>query len=307
MELKWLEDFLCLSQHLNFSRAANARHVTQSALSRRIKQLEVWVGVPLVDRSTYPIRLTLAGQSFLQHAHDAVGLLTHARDELSARYMPMTEVLSFATLNTLSLTFFPALLAHLESNGDSFRTRFSDPHPSFLGNMSTLLNGNCDFLLTYAHPSMPLMEDLKSYPYLPLGHEKVIPVSAANFAGQPLHRLENGILPTEYLRYRSNTFFAQVLDPMAEHTKLHLNMVYENGMSIALKAMAISGKGVAWIPECLMQDEWKRGILVRAGAERYDLDVEIRIYRTPRFRTDYAERFWRRVSTLATSNINLLP
>lgn len=305
MELKWLEDFLCLSQHLNFSRAANERHVTQSALSRRIKQLETWVGVPLVDRSTYPIRLTLAGQSFLSRAHDAVGLLTHARDELSARYKPMIEVLSFATLNTLSLTFFPALLAKLESNGDSFRTRFSDPHSSFLGNMSTLLNGNCDFLLTYAHPSVAQIDDLAKFPYLALGHEKVIPVSAANSSGQPMHVLDNSNLPTEYLRYRGNTFFSQVLDPMTEQTKLHLNVVYENSMAIALKAMAVSGQGVAWVPEGLMPDEWKRGILVRAGAEKYDLDVEIRIYRSQRFRTDYAERFWRRVTTLATSHIKL--
>lgn len=306
MELKWLEDFLCLSQHLNFSRAAIERHVTQSALSRRIKQLEAWVGVPLIDRSTYPIRLTLAGHSFLPRAYDAVGLLTHARDELSARYTPMIEVLSFATLNTLSLTFFPALMARIENNGDNFRTRFAEPHPSFLGNVSTLLNGNCDFLLTYAHPSVSQMDDLENFPYLSLGHEKVIPVSAADASGQPLYRLENGDCPTNYLRYRNSTFFAQVLDPLTERAGLNLNTVYENGMATGLKAMAVSGQGVTWLPQGLMPDEWKRGILVRAGAEKYDIDVEIRIYRSQRFRSDYVERFWRRASTLATKDINLL-
>eukprot|EP01133_Synstelium_polycarpum_P030145 gene30145-37224_t len=128
MELKWLEDFLSLSQHYSFSRAANDRHITQSALSRRIKQLEDWVGMPLIDRSTNPIRLTAAGQK---------------------RYAPMWEILSFATLNTLSLTFFPAWMAELETSGDSFRARFADPHSSFLGNISTLVNGDCDFFLTY--------------------------------------------------------------------------------------------------------------------------------------------------------------
>lgn len=306
MELKWLEDFLCLSQHLNFSRAANERNVTQSALSRRIKQLETWVGVPLVDRTTYPICLTLAGQSFLPRAADAARLLYHARDELSARYTPMLEVLSFATLNTLSLTFFPALMARMEENGDSFRTRFSDPHSSFLGNMSTLLNGNCDFLLTYTHSSVLQMDDLKNFPYLALGHEKVIPVSAADTGGQPIHSLHNRAIPTEYLRYRGNSFFAQVLDPMTEARKLPLNMVYENGMAVALKAMAVSGQGMAWLPESLMTDELRRGVLVRAGSQNYDLEVEIRIYRSPRFRSDYAERFWRRASILAAQNINFL-
>ena len=66
MEIKWLEDFLALASTLNFSKAADERHVTQSAFSRRIRQLEAWLGATLVDRATYPSRLTEAGQA-LQH------------------------------------------------------------------------------------------------------------------------------------------------------------------------------------------------------------------------------------------------
>ncbi|MFL5159126.1 MAG: LysR family transcriptional regulator, partial [Microvirga sp.] len=58
MEIKWLEDFISLANTLSFSRAAEERHVTQSAFSRRIKQLETWLGVPLVDRATFPAHLT---------------------------------------------------------------------------------------------------------------------------------------------------------------------------------------------------------------------------------------------------------
>ncbi len=35
MDSKWLEDFLALSQHGNYSLAATERHITQPALSRR--------------------------------------------------------------------------------------------------------------------------------------------------------------------------------------------------------------------------------------------------------------------------------
>jgi len=37
-----------LAERRNFSRAAEARHVTQPAFSRRIRALEDWVGTPLV-------------------------------------------------------------------------------------------------------------------------------------------------------------------------------------------------------------------------------------------------------------------
>ncbi|WP_198943933.1 LysR family transcriptional regulator [Acetobacter sp. DsW_54] len=44
MDIKWLEDFVTLSRLQSFSRAAEERHVTQSAFSRRIQALETWVG-----------------------------------------------------------------------------------------------------------------------------------------------------------------------------------------------------------------------------------------------------------------------
>jgi len=68
MEIKWIQDFLSLAEHSSFSRSAQERSITQSALSRRIRALEAWVGVELVDRSTYPIRLTPAGQLFHSQA-----------------------------------------------------------------------------------------------------------------------------------------------------------------------------------------------------------------------------------------------
>src|SRR3954471_4555377 len=82
MDIKWLEDFLSLTQTRNFSRSAQERNVTQSALSRRIRALEAWVGADLVDRSTYPLVLTPAGKLFSSSATDAMRLLNDARSLL---------------------------------------------------------------------------------------------------------------------------------------------------------------------------------------------------------------------------------
>lgn len=66
MELKWVEDFLCLAQYGSFAKAAKNRNVTQPAFSRRIKALEDWLGAELVNRNTYPASFTHAGFSFLK-------------------------------------------------------------------------------------------------------------------------------------------------------------------------------------------------------------------------------------------------
>lgn len=82
MEIKWIQDFLSQSKTHSFSRSAEERNVTQSALSRRIQALEAWLGAELVDRSTQPARLTAAGMLFQQQAEGILGQLMDIRTQL---------------------------------------------------------------------------------------------------------------------------------------------------------------------------------------------------------------------------------
>jgi len=66
VDTKWFEDFVSLAETRSFSRSAQLRHVTQPAFSRRIQALEAWAGTDLVDRSSYPTRLTAAGETFMR-------------------------------------------------------------------------------------------------------------------------------------------------------------------------------------------------------------------------------------------------
>jgi DNA-binding transcriptional LysR family regulator len=82
MDLNWLRDFECLVRTLNFTRASDERNITQSAFSRRIKALENWVGSPLVNRATYPVQLTEAGQQFLPVALAVISQLSESRQSI---------------------------------------------------------------------------------------------------------------------------------------------------------------------------------------------------------------------------------
>ena len=86
MDLVWLEDFLAIAEEGGFSRAAKRRHVTQPALSRRIRSLEEWLGTPLFERSTHTITLTPAGESFRPVAEDVLRrVLSRARGSARSR------------------------------------------------------------------------------------------------------------------------------------------------------------------------------------------------------------------------------
>jgi LysR family transcriptional regulator, hypochlorite-specific transcription factor HypT len=122
MELKWLEDFLSLAATQSFSRSAHERNVTQSGLSRRIRQLENWLCVPLFDRSTYPVRVTAEGKAFLPKAKEMIALVQNARRDLRHQHAVTAEVLTLATLNTLALTFFPGWRAVAICSGPASAT-----------------------------------------------------------------------------------------------------------------------------------------------------------------------------------------
>lgn len=79
MEIKWVQDFLSVARTRSFSRSAEERHISQSGLSRRIRALEHWLGVELIDRSVHPACLTEAGLFFRQRAEDVLRQLMDAR------------------------------------------------------------------------------------------------------------------------------------------------------------------------------------------------------------------------------------
>jgi DNA-binding transcriptional LysR family regulator len=82
METRWLEDFLVLADTGSFTRSAEIRHLTQPAFSRRIKSLESWFGADLIDRTTYPTRLTAAGELLREQAVQMLAQINSTRAQL---------------------------------------------------------------------------------------------------------------------------------------------------------------------------------------------------------------------------------
>lgn len=68
MDIRHLEYFMEVAKHLNFTKAANALHISQPSLSKTIKNMEEELGVPLFYRAFRQLELTDAGKALLHNA-----------------------------------------------------------------------------------------------------------------------------------------------------------------------------------------------------------------------------------------------
>jgi DNA-binding transcriptional LysR family regulator len=73
VELRQLRYFVAVAEELHFGRAAERLHMSQSPLSRAIRDLEREVGVTLFVRTTRRVELTSAGAALLERARRALG------------------------------------------------------------------------------------------------------------------------------------------------------------------------------------------------------------------------------------------
>lgn len=288
MELKWLEDFMSLAETRSFSRSATLRNVTQPAFSRRIQSLETWLGVDLIDRTSYPTRLTAAGEIFYEQALDIVRRINGSRILLRGQHAVSDDVIEFALPHTLSLTFFPKWLAEVEAIFGKLNTRLlaANVHDA----VSNLVDGTCDLLLCYHHPQQPVQLDLQHYDMLVLGKEKLQPYSRCDKSGAPQYTLpgrKNAALP--FLAYTPNAYLGGMVDLILREAvpPLHLRPCYQTDMAEGLKAMAMEGHGIAFLPESSVVRELRARQLALAGAHWY-IEMEIRLYRARAVTADHA-------------------
>ncbi|HEY8356423.1 MAG TPA: LysR substrate-binding domain-containing protein [Ramlibacter sp.] len=283
METKWLEDFVSLAETRSFSRSAQLRHVTQPAFSRRIQALEAWAGTDLVDRSSYPTRLTPAGETLYAQSLEMLQALQSTRAMLRGHASAGLDVIEFAVPHTLAFTFFPAWVSSLREKFGPIKSRLIalNVHDAAM----RLVEGSCDVLISYHHASQPLQLDADRYEMVTLGQETLAPYCKPDAQGEPLFRLPGRAgQPLPYLGYAPGAYLGRVTELVLKQagTPIHLDRVYETDMAEGLKVMAMEGHGVAFLPHSAVRKELRARRLVSAAPPELaalEITMDVRAYR----------------------------
>src|SRR5438132_12470027 len=105
-----VQAFIAIADHGGFHRAAESLHLTQTALTRRLQNLESFLGVKLIERTTRSVAVTQLGQDFLPQARRLLTDLATALVAIRETGKSMRGDVTIACVPTVGVHFLPQIV-----------------------------------------------------------------------------------------------------------------------------------------------------------------------------------------------------
>ena len=116
MDLRQLRYFVAVARERNFTRAAEILHIAQPPLSRQIQLLEEELGVPLIIRTSRPVRLTEAGRLFYEQSLQVLGRVDQMRTATRRVGLNQNSVFSIGFVASTLYGGLPSLVRKLRQH-----------------------------------------------------------------------------------------------------------------------------------------------------------------------------------------------
>lgn len=241
-ELRHIRAFLKIAETRNFTRAANDLHISQSALTVQVQQLEATLGMQLFDRNKRGATLTAAGQDVLAPLQrlflDAQAIVDHAQEIRTAS----AGFVTVAALPTVCATVLPGILKSFLKAHPGIRVHISDviaeqvrealhKRQADIG-IGTRLGRDADLRAT------PLFQD-RLFVFVPVGHP---------LAKRTLLTLREATAHALILPARNSSVRA-AMEAIAHRERIELEAQYEMNSMATTLAFVRAGLGIAILPE----------------------------------------------------------
>jgi len=285
MRLEWLDDILAVADAGSLARAAALRHVSQPALTRRLRSIEAALGVQIFERRHKPLTLLPEIAPHLPAMRSLAAQLRQLRDGLAQS--GGARGLTLACQHAITTTHSPAIVAALtEGQARPVRVRSENREDCLL----RLLAAEADLAVVYDVPQIAPLALGGAFERISLGPESLVPVAAPCLPTK-------GALP--YIGYPGDVFLGQVMDrallPRIGPDR-PLRRCAETALTLAAHEYARRGIGVAWLPESMVCDDLSAGRLTRLAADVPRLDMEIWMLRLPRADGGTWDADWQRLA-----------
>jgi DNA-binding transcriptional LysR family regulator len=255
MDLRRLSLFLAVAEHANFTRAAEATHLSQPAVSLAVKELERELGTELFYRLGRQVTLTAAGKALVEPARQAL------RDvQVGTAAVAAVAGLSAGRLDLCSL---PSLVAHPAA---VLIGRFRQSYPAVAVDWAAvhdpadlvglLRSGRCEVGVTDA--SM-IPSDLQHHPLMDQDLLVVMPPGAASHS-RPISLSRLGGIPI--VTTPSGTSARRLVDEAFAAAGVSPEVVVVTAQRDALLPLVLAGAGAALLPEPIAQQAASQGAVI---------------------------------------------
>lgn len=265
MNLLHLQYFYVVVREGGFTRASEVLRIQQPAISRMVKQLEDFMGQPLLERIGRSVQTTPFGREIYEHSQKIFGEVETLKLKLDSKNQKPHGPLAFAASEPIASHFVPEVLKNVMIKAPDLYPQVYSGTASML--FEQILKGELEFGLFFHIPELPerlkmtvlkkvrfhlvvLRERAKDTNVLEsfIGSREIDDIATRSFP--TLTKLKR-IYPKASIRISSNNITA------------HLSMV-------------LKGLGVAVLPDFLVERDLKNKLLVDVlPNERLEFDLKL--------------------------------
>ncbi|MDM0033767.1 LysR family transcriptional regulator [Variovorax sp. J22P271] len=268
--LRQLRAFAEVARQGGFTIAARRLHLTQSATSLLVRDLESQLGVQLIDRTTRRISITDAGNEFLVSAERILADVERAVSDAQDLMLKRRGHITIATTPLLAGTFLPSVIAEFQALHPAVSVRLADLPVDQIVRM--VQNGDVDMGFG-VFPNADA--DLQRLPMLRHSLGVMVPadwplakrrrnLTWADLAGQPMISMSQA------------SGFRTLIDPFLHEAGVAFKPRFEVGYLGTAVGLADAGLGIAVVPAYI-------GSLLRTTKTRFRVLHEPIVHREIEF------------------------
>jgi DNA-binding transcriptional LysR family regulator len=274
IELRHLRYFVAVAEELHFGRAALRLHLAQPPLSQQIRKLEEILGYPLFLRTSRAVKLTSAGEVFLERARRTLRNVQEDMEEARSVGRGEEGFLRVGFIGSAMLTPLPAMLGRYRRLYPKVNLQLHESYTSAV--VQKLLKGELDagFLRDGGQASGLEIEPLFSEPFIAVVPKK-----------HPLARHKT--ISAKELRDEPFVFFSPSAGTLAYEKPVSIceehgfrpHVVQEAPQWLTIMRLIGAGLGVTIAPACVKQIATPNIACLSLRRATVESDIEL-AYRT---------------------------
>ena len=242
LDLTSLRLFVAVCQEHSIARAAEREFIAQSAVSRRIAELESLIGLPLIQRHTRGVTITQAGQTVLRHAGKLIGDVEAMGAELSRLYTGAKGHVHVAANLSAIVQFLPEDVAAFQRLFPEIDIELDERHSPDV--LRRVREREVDFGICNQSADI---EGLQSLPYRRDRLAVMLPASHPKAAARQLSLQD--IADETFVGLGPDSALTQMLAARAQAIGTALTVKIRVTSLDALCRMAHAGLGIAVMPQ----------------------------------------------------------